>query len=304
MSYQATKFVLKCEGLSRSERAVAHCLAYHADADGANAFPSMDTITREAGFRYRQSAQKVVRRLEQKGLIEAVTAKTGGKGVTTVYRFNLEYRIQADALSNPQTASVGLPNCIRMDSEKGDTASVRLPNCIRADARKVLKGIKEKSKREKRAQTFLSNSKQSGQGKTCPEGERRELANEYFIWLIRTFDLILTAKQKAAIEKAIVSVSCDSKLLKDATARNLNGLNPQNSFDRAGEKLAVNLPLVIEANRREAEQQRTDAENLERLKERIQHEAAQERLVEAERDPELSEALKQLESDLGIAATA
>jgi hypothetical protein len=188
MSYQTTKFVLERDDLSPSEKAVAHSLAYHADKDGCNSYPSMDTIAREAGFKYRQGAQRVVRRLEKKGLIVAETAKTGGSGVTTIYRFNLKYCIPTDALSNPQTASVGLPNCIRADSQEKETASVQLRNCIRGNARKVRKVLREeKSKRkgEMQSQTPLSNSNVTahGQGKDRPLNERQELAKEYFLWL-------------------------------------------------------------------------------------------------------------------------
>ena len=113
----------------------------------------------------------------------------------------------------------------------------------------------------------------------------------------------MSAKEKAAIETAILSGSCDSKLLKAATERTLDGLNPKNSFDRAGEKLAVNLPIVIEANRREVEQRRVDAENLERLKEKVKRQDAIEREATTEGTFE-AEALAALETELqGTAAT-
>lgn len=145
------------------------------------------------------------------------------------------------------------------------------------------------------AKPSLSNSeKQHGQGKS-PQKGRRELANDYFIWLIQKFDLILNAKEKAAIETAILSGSCDSKLLKEATARNLDGLDPKNSFDRAGEKLAVNLPLVIEANRREADQRRKDEADMARLMAEVQARSTLEReaaeLARAEQETGIEDTL-------------
>jgi hypothetical protein len=63
MSFQATKFILGLTDLTPSEKAVAHTLAYHANKDGENSYPSMETIARESGFKSRRSAQRVVRQL-------------------------------------------------------------------------------------------------------------------------------------------------------------------------------------------------------------------------------------------------
>ena len=112
MSFQATRFIVGLTDLNSSQKSVAHTLAYHANRDGGNSYPSMETIARESGLQSRRSAQRVVRQLEKKEVIVAVTAKTGGRGrdKATVYRLNLDYKspVNSDttvALSDQQTAT-------------------------------------------------------------------------------------------------------------------------------------------------------------------------------------------------------
>jgi hypothetical protein len=105
MSYTVTKFVLDLAGLTPSEKAVAHSLAYHAHADGAESYPSMNTIATEAGLSDRRAAQRVVRRLEKKGVIVAETSKSGGRYKATHYRFDLGYSGPTVALSQTVTAT-------------------------------------------------------------------------------------------------------------------------------------------------------------------------------------------------------
>jgi hypothetical protein len=72
----------------------------------------METIARESGLQSRRSAQRIVRQLEKKEVIVAVTPKTGGRGrdKATIYRLNLDYKSSANsdttvALSDQQTAT-------------------------------------------------------------------------------------------------------------------------------------------------------------------------------------------------------
>jgi hypothetical protein len=105
MSFQATKFVLGLQGLTRAEKAVAWVLACHANQYGGNAYPSMERIAREAGFKDKRSAQRYVRRLEKKKIVIAMTAKTGGHGrdTATVYKLDFDYEppMRDDNLATP-----------------------------------------------------------------------------------------------------------------------------------------------------------------------------------------------------------
>lgn len=105
MSYVFTKFVHELTGLTVAEKAVAGVLAYHANPDGRNSYPSMSTIAAKAGFKTRRHAQRVIRRLEKKGIIVAETDKSGGRSRTTRYRFNMGNSGQADALSAEESAT-------------------------------------------------------------------------------------------------------------------------------------------------------------------------------------------------------
>jgi Helix-turn-helix domain len=145
MSYTVTKFVLDLAGLTPSEKAVAHSLAYHAHADGAESYPSMNTIATEAGLSDRRAAQRVVRRLERKGLIVAETSKSGGRYKATHYRFDLGYSGPTVALYQTVTATPVArnsdPSCTKQRSYgrpkgyerslKGHTGADRaVPSCV------------------------------------------------------------------------------------------------------------------------------------------------------------------------------
>lgn len=127
MSWELTRFVLSLRNLSPTEKSVAHSLAYHAPKHGS-AYPSMERIALESGLGNRTAAQKVVRRLEAKGIISATSSKKGGRNNPTRYQFNLENSIPTDALS-------GTENSIPKDSPSGETASLETQNSIPTDAR-------------------------------------------------------------------------------------------------------------------------------------------------------------------------
>ena len=108
MSWELTRFVLDLQNLTPTEKAVAHCLACHAPKHGT-AYPSMETIAREAGVR-RRGAQKIVRRLEAKGVISPTTLKKGGRKNPTHYQFNLGNSEPPFALYGPGKGEHRDPN--------------------------------------------------------------------------------------------------------------------------------------------------------------------------------------------------
>ena len=127
MSWELTRYVLTLRNLTPTEKAVAHCLACHAPKHGS-AYPSMETIAIESGLGNRTAAQKVVRRLEAKGVISPTTSKKGGRRNPTHYQFNTVNSIPADAL-------YGNGNSIPRDSSCTETASLETVNSIPTDAR-------------------------------------------------------------------------------------------------------------------------------------------------------------------------
>jgi hypothetical protein len=141
MSYTVTKFVLDLPNLTSSEKAVANVLAYHAHPDGTNAFPSMSTIAAKAGLKHRQSAQRVMKRLEEKNIITADTHTRGGTGRTTRYHFVIENsnpEMQLDdsncspesANCNPESADLHPASCTKGKerSLKSRNTGARAPN--------------------------------------------------------------------------------------------------------------------------------------------------------------------------------
>jgi len=86
MAYQMNEYVFGLKDITPTERNVAHVLAWHASKDGTNAYPSMETIAAGAGLADRRCAQRVVRRLEQKGIIRR-TGRKGGQYSTGIYEF-------------------------------------------------------------------------------------------------------------------------------------------------------------------------------------------------------------------------
>jgi Helix-turn-helix domain len=134
VSWELTKLVLSHTDLDPTERAVAHCLAFHAPRNGS-AYPSMTTIALESGLADRQSAQRVVRRLERKGIVFAVSPKKGGRNNPTRYQFASKKSIPPDAVSSvkcipggPESASLDTLKCIppdardRRETEERDSA--------------------------------------------------------------------------------------------------------------------------------------------------------------------------------------
>jgi hypothetical protein len=88
----------------------------------------METIALESGLGNRRAAQKVVRRLEEKGVISPTTSKKGGRRNPTHYQFAIGNSVPTDALS-------GNGNSVPRDSSCTETASLETVNSVPTDAR-------------------------------------------------------------------------------------------------------------------------------------------------------------------------
>jgi hypothetical protein len=124
MSVKATNFVRRLRGLTLTEKAVAMILADHDSHKGEGSFPGMTTVAVEASLKHRQTATDVVKRLAAKGVITTDNLSKGGRGKTTVYRFNYtltncnpEISVMSDncnrgiAVSQAKTATLDPQNC-------------------------------------------------------------------------------------------------------------------------------------------------------------------------------------------------
>jgi hypothetical protein len=198
VSFQATRFILGLTDLNSSQKAVAHTLAYHANKDGGNSYPSMETIARESGLQSRRSAQRIVRQLEKKRIIVATTPKTGGRGQdkATVYRLDLDYEspINSDttvALSGQQTATPTSP--FTDDKQRPVGHESATPETIKRDIQgpkqrhhghtnsneeslRVSEEVEPTSSRVKKPHTPISNSNAHSpdeEGESKPEDQQQ-----------------------------------------------------------------------------------------------------------------------------------
>jgi DNA-binding transcriptional ArsR family regulator len=96
-------------GIRHPTKAVLKELAWFADDDGKNIWPSVTTLAERTGLS-RRAVQKLLRDLEQTGAIDAEGSRLGGRvrggrGRATRYRINLGWLEE-----NAKTAKKGRPS--------------------------------------------------------------------------------------------------------------------------------------------------------------------------------------------------
>jgi hypothetical protein len=104
MSKEIYNMASECH-LRPALKAVLHKLAWHTDANGRNAFPSVETILLHTGYT-RRTVQKVLREAEALGIICAVGSRRGGRRRSTRYDFNLS-KLQELRRTANRTTSLG-----------------------------------------------------------------------------------------------------------------------------------------------------------------------------------------------------
>jgi biotin operon repressor len=87
MSVQAVKWVRDLRGLNTSQKAVLFVIAEHADKNGSNSFPNLNTIAAESGCS-RANLDRVLKQLKKDGLVE-VTPRRGHRGRQTSSHYQL-----------------------------------------------------------------------------------------------------------------------------------------------------------------------------------------------------------------------
>lgn len=81
------RHALDKDALSGPQYRVAMAVAYYADNDCRNAFPSKKLIAEDLGMSVRQ-VQRILEYLEDLGLLAVEGNKKGGRGKSTHYRIN------------------------------------------------------------------------------------------------------------------------------------------------------------------------------------------------------------------------
>lgn len=76
--------------LRHPAKAVLKELAWFADDEGQNIWPSVQTLADRTGLT-RRAVQKLLRQLEEAGAIQAIGSRLGGRRKTTRYRMDLDW---------------------------------------------------------------------------------------------------------------------------------------------------------------------------------------------------------------------
>ena len=125
MNIRAAKFVQNLRGLTAVEKSVALNVSVHADYKTAEANMSMALLARESGLEDRMTASRVIKRLEDYGVLVAVGRghSKGGRGRTTPYVFTFAVNRECPVTV---TSAEAERNC---DSPVADKPAVGKINC-------------------------------------------------------------------------------------------------------------------------------------------------------------------------------
>jgi hypothetical protein len=211
MSVQATNFVRRLRGLDITEKAVAMILADHDSYKGLGSFPAMSTLAAESGIRNRQTASDVVRRLLSKGVITTEKVSRGGRGKTTVYRFNYSL-INCNSGVTVFADNCNSPIAVLTDSN-AETATPESINC-------KSEGPKLQPKDPETATGELHEGFKEFEGKR----EERERENEK---LSLTHDSIKANGQEKVLANLIVRIAKQAKPQAAFTQKAKNQLESQ-----------------------------------------------------------------------------
>jgi hypothetical protein len=280
LNFQLTKFIVEREDLTPTEKSVAHSLAFQCYENSIEAWRSLDKVARGAGLKDIRFTQRIIRRLEEKRVIEATGSKMGGRNKTTHYRFLLENPGLYTPVSTPQRV---------VDQPENPGLLTAKPRSI--DHPKKYEEVKKKEREE----DSVSLDKSDGQARSPESGNPRCCPNEFFVWLQGAhLGLRLSVKQKSDLSSAIQAASHDLPTLKLAADNILQGLDLSDSYCHAESKLTANLLDQAEAIIRNRIQRAADDQK------RTEHALMLQRTAEEERNKRLAERDEELiEETLG-----
>jgi hypothetical protein len=114
MSKEVYNLASECH-LRPAVKAVLQTLAWYADPNGRNTYPSVGTISSRTDFK-RRTVQKVLRELEAIGIILATSSRLGGRSHSTRYEINMGKLQELKETANCKNSSgrpKGEPECKR-----------------------------------------------------------------------------------------------------------------------------------------------------------------------------------------------
>jgi hypothetical protein len=159
----------------------------------------MTTLAQECGLKNRETASRVVSRLTEAGLLHTTSPSKGGRGKTTVYRFNFSLKncdpriretVTVESRLNPETVTLTPGNC---DSDAVETVTQNAETVI-PQSHEGVEGVK---KREGRGETDPPN--------TLLSEERADQLTEFVIKTASNLarNVSFTSKQADGIRKTI-----------------------------------------------------------------------------------------------------
>lgn len=139
MNIRAAKFVQNLRGLTLSEKSVAQAIAIHADYADAEANMSMTLLAAESGIKNRETASRIVGRLEAKGIITTVsgTHSEGGRGQTTAFRFTFTVNCESGVTLTSAEAERRHPETVTGEPETVTPEAQFKPETVTQNAETV-----------------------------------------------------------------------------------------------------------------------------------------------------------------------
>ena len=117
--------VIGARGVPGIERGVLNALAYHADQQTLEAWPSLETLAQESGFS-KDTVRRAIRALEKLGAITIIARSLGGQGHPHRYRINLDEPLLTATVKPSPPATVAESNGCYQRHERLLTATQTL----------------------------------------------------------------------------------------------------------------------------------------------------------------------------------
>ncbi len=260
MSVRATNFVRSLRGLTQSEKLVAFVLADHDSHKGSGAYPAMQTVADESSLKDRETASRITSRLVDANLLLTDNRSKGGRGKTTVYRFNYalencDSRITVCTHKTVTPQSQLVPKTVIESGGNCDSGDAVSPETVTQNAETVtgeshegIEGVKEKEKKGAKKSPAFST-------------ERIEELAEYVVEIATEADSRANFRSKDidAIKRAVAKAKPTEAQLKAVVTETVRHLD---DFDikHAGDLIAAALSGKIRVqHKREVQREKDNA---------------------------------------------
>lgn len=249
MNIKAAKFVQNLRGLKPSEKAVALNIAVHADVKNCEATMSMKTLADESGLRKRETASRIVKKLETiYGVIQAVGSRSGGKRPT---KYTFTFAVNRDSgitvIGQANRDSDEGADGVNRDFGVGSIVTQNAPT-VTGESHEGFKGLKEKKEKE---QSLANSAPAHSSFKSTAAGRKyaKDLVDEIKKVAMSVSDgkAVFYGKHRQAIEAVILEYNPDrADVLAAVRARVLDMNGDSFRLSHCGSELAECLPALVQ----------------------------------------------------------